>query len=102
MDPSNIDNTCEISHPEEQRFSMGKFSEDELRQAFTLIENPKDWKGPIATFIPIEQREIITYAIPFVTATNAIFQEISNDPTKLYVTAKGYRAGPAKVRGATA
>ena len=70
-----------------------KFSEEEMAAAFELISPEEHWKAAISAEIPEEMREVVTEAIAFYTASEAVFA--SAGPGKLYVTAIGYWAGPA-------
>ena len=71
------------------------YTQAELKEAFELVQNAQHWKGPIEAVIPIEKRDVVEAAIPFYTATNAIFRPIQNNPARIYVEAPGYWAGPA-------
>ncbi len=75
-----------------------------LRTAFELVENPCDWRAPIAKFVTIETLghagvtiEDVKEAVAFYTATEATveFSPFAKAGAGYVVTAKGYRAGPA-------
>ncbi len=69
------------------------YSQSELEEAFKKVQNKNHWKGPIDTFIKLEERDITARAISHFTATPATFIPYSNGWLK--VKAKGYRLGPA-------
>ena len=70
------------------------YTHGELSKAFAAVENPNDWKAPIAAFMPGEAVMIVTAAIEFFTATKPV---VRLDPRTMryLVTSEGYRAGPA-------
>lgn len=63
-----------------------KFSEDEMKAAFETVNKATAVEG----FIDATQRDVVGAAISFYTAgmTEAVFQEIQNEPARLYVTIK--------------
>ena len=70
-----------------------KFTEAEMEKAFALVSPVEHWKAPISAEISEEMREVVTEAIAYYTASEAVFAEAG--PGRLYVTAIGYWAGPA-------
>jgi hypothetical protein len=66
----------------------------ELRQAFTLVHDPADWKAPIAAWVQGELVNVTVEAIEFFTATPATVQ-LDVERMLYLVTSVGYRAGPA-------
>lgn len=73
--------------------NMGANESSSLQPYFSLVSDKSDWKKPIDATIPVNLREVVSDAISFFTATEAVFEEV--DPNTLRVTAKGYRRGPA-------
>lgn len=62
----------------------------QLREAFAMVQNPDNWKGPINASIDPHFRSIVDAAVPFVTGSSAHFSEVKDDG-KLWVHAEGYR-----------
>lgn len=72
------------------------FTRHELHEAFGRVSDPQDWKAPINTLIAPEDREIVSAAIEFFTATTPTFAPFRNSTTgQLHCSARGYRLGPA-------
>jgi hypothetical protein len=66
--------------------------------AFGLVADPKDWKAPIGAYCSVDLKDVIHDAVIHFTATRAHFAgPITGGPKRglFWVTADGYRAGPA-------
>ena len=70
------------------------YTTEQLTAAFDKVKNPNHWKDPIDAVIDESERDLVSEAIPYFTATPAFFSEGVVKGT-LNVTAEGYRAGPA-------
>ena len=71
---------------------MNHFSQDQLKSAFEIIENPEDWRAEINALIDPKLEDVVTQAIIHFTAT---VPGIKKEGDKLRVTSVGYRMGPA-------
>ncbi len=71
------------------------FTHAELTQAFESVRDPVDWRGPIFAEIRSTERQMVKRAVYWFTATIPVFASVPRDPTRLIVTAVGYRLGPA-------
>ena len=76
------------------------FSEMEMNEAFTRVQDPRDWRNPIDCVVRIDSRtelDLIVEAIDFYTATEASVRQVgSSRASRVFrVTAVGYRLGPA-------
>ncbi len=71
------------------------FTLPELSLAFERVRNPFDWQGPIFAEIPASERRVVDRALYWFTATLPVFAAVPGDPTRLIVTAVGFRLGPA-------
>lgn len=76
------------------------YSEKELKAAFDKVCSPVDWKNPIEAIISVSDKELVTEAIIYYTATVPNFEKLSNTNKVnkdmwLRVTSPGYRMGPA-------
>jgi hypothetical protein len=89
---------------------MRRYTYDALKAAFQLVENKKDWKAPIESYVTTDEVKIVAEAIKFFTATVAHFDYIgiytvTEQPLStcrfqpgvhiMKVRADGYRKGPA-------
>lgn len=65
-----------------------------LKQAFAAVQNPTDWKAPIAVWVPGEAVLLAVAAIEFFTATTV---QVALDQTRMkyHLESEGYRMGPA-------
>ncbi|MAM38799.1 MAG: hypothetical protein CL949_09945 [Erythrobacter sp.] len=73
--------------------ARGGYSHIEVSAAFNLVKDQADWKNPIDQIVPITERDILSYAIPYFTGTSAEFEDVE-DPLKIRCKAPGYYAGP--------
>jgi len=64
----------------------------DLKAAFDLVANSKDWKAPVDAVVPVAMDGVVAAAVEFYTATKASFAVVKGG---LRVSAAGYRAGPA-------
>jgi hypothetical protein len=75
---------------------FGPWTEAQVRDAFERVENEDHWKGPIDTFIILEDFELTAFAVSFFTATNLKIVGRSRHVENLvHVRAAGYWNGPA-------
>jgi hypothetical protein len=67
-----------------------------LQDAFSTVQDPKDWRGPIKAEVrPCDLADVVE-AIEFFTATAATVKPVSRaDGVVFLVESVGYRAGPA-------
>ena len=65
---------------------------DQLASAFDRVMNPRDWKAPIQTMIPHEERHLVEQAIHWFTNARPEFEPAPGTTDRLVVTAPGYRA----------
>jgi hypothetical protein len=70
------------------------FTLEGLQDAWSLIHDPNDWRGPISVWVPGEAIEITVAAIQYYTATNPTVQ-LNMERMRYLVTSDGYRMGPA-------
>jgi hypothetical protein len=67
-----------------------------LSSVFSMVENKKDWRGPIEAKLNADlcevSQEVIARAVEFFTSTTPSF---TREGDYLIVAALGYRAGPA-------
>ena len=76
----------------------GGYSQDELDEMFSSVQNKEHWKGEINARCCADNINVIAVAVEYFTATNASFKHAPrymNDPEPFIVTAPGYWAGPA-------
>lgn len=73
-----------------------EFSETQLRSAFDAVRDSRDWKKPIAQVIDptVWPVQLVRAAVEFYTATTISIEPIQNSQ-RVFVTAPGYRNGPA-------
>ena len=64
-----------------------------MRAAFESVQNPSDWRAPIAATIKPVNQELTRQAIIWFTGTEPTFEKLS-DVDFLLVRAAGYRNGP--------
>ena len=70
------------------------FTRKRLDKAFSLVQNPVDWRGAINAVIQRKDLKLTKEAIRYSTATNVI--EINAyDPNFVRVVSVGYKSGPA-------
>lgn len=69
------------------------YTPEQLSAAFDKVRNSIHWKDPIHKVIDFKDKEIVSVAISYFTATEAKFVDIGYG--KLIVKADGYRRGPA-------
>ncbi len=70
-----------------------KYTQEELRVAFSKVENKKHWKGPVKAIInEKEDVELIRESVIHFTGTVPHFEKYKKG--KLIVTADGYWNGP--------
>lgn len=75
---------------------FGPYSAELVRTAFDRVEDPRDWKAPVDRTlhgVSKEERDLISFAVSFYTATDAVWTEPT--PGVWHVSAVGYRMGPA-------
>ena len=65
---------------------------DQLASAFDRVMNPRDWKAPIQSMIPHEERHLVEQAIHWFTNARPEFEPAPGVTDRLVVTAPGYRA----------
>ena len=65
-----------------------KFHIRTLRQAFSLVQNARNWKAEIVSVIQAKDRLVVDEAIVFFTGSVPTFTECSHD--RLLVRAEGY------------
>jgi hypothetical protein len=68
---------------------------DLLRDAYHLVCNQADIRGPIDCIVPHWMVGIVVEAIKFMTATVPICHTVPGREDVVRVTSIGYRAGPA-------
>lgn len=66
----------------------------ELLRAFDLVADPDDWRAPIRAFCRAADVKAVQEAVTYFTATTATAVLIPF-VGQFYITAVGYRAGPA-------
>lgn len=76
------------------RLSTG-YRLERLAAAFDRVRDSRDWKAPIRSVIPAEERPVVEQAVLWFTETVAAFETDPREPNRLVVTAMGYRFGPA-------
>ena len=76
------------------RLSTG-YRLEQLAAAFDRVRDSRDWKAPIRSVIPAEERPVVEQAVLWFTETVAAFEMDPVEPKRLVVTAMGYRLGPA-------
>jgi hypothetical protein len=69
--------------------SYTKYSREELKAAFELVENKTNWKLPIDRTIDSKDVEVVGKAIPYFTGSIAHFTPIMGTD-KVRVQASGY------------
>jgi hypothetical protein len=82
---------------------MGEFTQEELEEAFCLVEPEEHWKGPIDAVVDVSPADeakvrLIKAAVEHFTATSPTFHvslPLDSGPPRLRVKAPGYWAGPA-------
>ena len=67
---------------------------DDLRKVFDLVCDPKDWRAPIAVWVPGAVVMAVVAAIEFMTATHPRV-DLDVNRMRYLVTSEGYRNGPA-------
>lgn len=70
--------------------SRGGYTQDQLKNAFTLVESQENWKYPIDAEIPANDRHIVATAIEFFAGGQATFTAAGEG--RLRVKAPGYYA----------
>ena len=65
----------------------------ELIAAFSVVENPDDWKAAVFGFVTEKNLEVTKAAVEFFTATEPFPVPVGG--TWYRITAIGYRMGPA-------
>jgi hypothetical protein len=68
---------------------------EQLAAAFDRVRNPRDWKAPIRSVIPAEERHVVEKAVLWFTETVPAFEPAPGETGLLVVMAPGYRDGPA-------
>ena len=68
---------------------------EELAAAFDRVRDPRDWKAPIRSVIPAEERDVVEKAVRWFTGTTPAFEAAPGETDRLVVTAPGWREGPA-------
>jgi len=68
---------------------------EQLAAAFDRVRDPRDWKAPIRSVIPVEERDLVEKAVLCFTNTTPAFEVAPGETDRLVVTAPGYRDGPA-------
>ncbi|HEX7025068.1 MAG TPA: hypothetical protein VF187_09660 [Gemmatimonadales bacterium] len=58
--------------------------------------NPRDWKAPIHSVIPAEERHLVEKAIHWFTNSTPEFEAAPGASDRLMVRAPGYRYGSAE------
>lgn len=66
----------------------GGYSQEELEAAFNKVKNTEHWKNPVDAVIDAADMRVVSFAIPWFTSTQAIFETLGDG--KLRVTADGY------------
>ena len=69
---------------------------DQLASAFDRVMNPRDWKAPIHSVIPAEERHLVEKAIHWFTNSHPEFEAAPGASDQLMVKAPGYRSGSAE------
>jgi hypothetical protein len=77
--------------PREDPVLRTGFRLDQLASAFDRVMNPRDWKAPIRSVIPAEERQVVEKAVLWFTRARPDFIELPGKPARLVVTAPGYR-----------
>ena len=72
-------------------------TQEQMNKMFSKLQNHRDWKAPIKRFVRESELELALAAIEFFTATKGTVQYWNeyNGEKFAYVTAPGYRLGPA-------
>jgi len=70
------------------------FTQEELKTAFDLVADTRDWKAEIAAMVPGEWVLPVVAAIKFYTATVPEVK-LNTATMSYYITSEGYRRGPA-------
>jgi hypothetical protein len=105
LDGMNPEVRALVAHPENSQeraaamfenqipIHKGYFHKD-LEAAFSLVQDPKDWRAPIAVWVNGEAVNLTVAAIEFFTATTPT---VSLDPVRMkyLIESEGYRNGPA-------
>ena len=68
---------------------------EELAAAFDRVRDPRDWKAPIRSVIPAEERDVVEKAVRWFTGTTPAFEAAPGETDRLVVTAPGWREGAA-------
>lgn len=68
---------------------------EQLAAAFDRVRDPRDWKAPIRSVIPAEERDLVEKAVRWFTGTTPAFEAAPGETDRLVVWAPGYRDGPA-------
>jgi|ERR1041384_62816 hypothetical protein len=71
---------------------------EQLAAAFDRVRDPRDWKAPILSVIPTEERQIVEKAVLWFTDTVPAFEPAPGHADLLVVKAPGYREGAAGER----
>lgn len=66
---------------------------DELREVFTKVADPHNWKNPVHAVIPKVDRDKVDTALIFMTGAGiSKATPIASNPNQLYIQAPGYYA----------
>lgn len=77
------------------------YSLAQLAAAFDRVMNPRDWKAPIRSVIPVDAAPVVEHAIRWFTGSEPSFLPSPGTCNRLEVIAPGYRLGSgATGRGA--
>jgi hypothetical protein len=68
---------------------------EQLAAAFDRVRNARDWKAPIRSVIPAEERHVVEQAVLWFTDTAPTFEAAPGETDRLVITAPGYRLGSA-------
>ena len=83
-----------VSAKAKERMPAVGFTQDELKAAFDKVADPRDWKNPVNSVVPVDFLAVTMLAVEFFTATKAEIRTVFPSGDVL-IFAKGYRSGPA-------
>jgi len=68
------------------------YSRADLKWAFELVENKKNWKMPISTRVELTAKEVdmVKHAVVFFAGCQPTFRPVAGKPCMFLVTAPGY------------
>lgn len=66
---------------------------EQLAAAFDRVRDSRDWKAPIQTVIPAEERPVVEQAVLWFTGSAPVFEPADGGTDRLLVKASGYGAG---------